>query len=59
MMIGQTTRWELPGGQIVEIIHESVMDSPFNTGDEVFLELKTEKINVFTRDGRENLSHEQ
>ena len=50
---------ELPGGQVVEIIHESVMDSPFNAGDEVFLEMKTEKMNVFTRDGRENLSHER
>ncbi len=49
---------ELPGGQVVEIIHESEMDSPFNIGDEVNLELRTGKINIFSRDGSRNLSHE-
>lgn len=49
---------ELPGEQIVEIIHESEMDSPYNVGDEVFLKLKSDKINIFTRDGSRNLSHE-
>jgi iron(III) transport system ATP-binding protein len=48
---------EIPGGQIVEIIHESEMDSPFKTGDEVWLSLNPEKINVFTRDGSRNLIH--
>ena len=49
---------EIPGGQIVEIIHESEMNSPFKTGDQVWLTLNSEKINVFTRDGSRNLIHE-
>ena len=46
---------ELPNKQTIEIIHESVMDSSFKTGDTVYLNIKTEKINVFTKDGNRNL----
>jgi iron(III) transport system ATP-binding protein len=48
----------LPGGQHVEIIHESVMDSDFKPGDTVFLSIKSHKINVFSQDGKRNLSRE-
>jgi len=49
---------QLPSGKDVEIIHESVMDSDFKRGDKVFLDLKIDKINVFTNDGSRNLSRE-
>ncbi len=49
---------ELQSGQDIEIIHESEMNSPFQAGDNVWLTLKNEKINVFTRDGNRNLIHE-
>ena len=59
VFLGLNTHYhvELPGGNVVEIIHESVMESPFGSGDEVWLTLKPEKINVFTRDGDRNLTH--
>ena len=46
---------ELPGKQTIEIIHESVMDSSFRRGDTVYLTIKSEKINVFSKDGNRNL----
>ena len=48
----------LPGGQHVEIIHESVMNSDFKPGDTVYLSIKAHKINVFSQDGKRNLSRE-
>lgn len=47
----------LASGQVAEIIHESAMDSPFKPGDAVFLSIKTDKINVFSKDGTRNLTH--
>ncbi|MCK5737155.1 MAG: ABC transporter ATP-binding protein, partial [Spirochaetaceae bacterium] len=60
VFLGLNTHYhvEIPGGQDVEIIHESEMNSPFKAGDDVWLTLKTEKLNVFTRDGNRNLIHE-
>jgi iron(III) transport system ATP-binding protein len=60
VFLGLNTHYqvELPGGKVVEIIHESDMNSPFNTGDEVRLGLNADKINIFTRDGSRNLIHE-
>ena len=48
----------LPGGQEIEIIHESVMDLEYKTGDIVSLNIKVDKINVFSKDGTRNLSRE-
>ena len=48
----------LPGGQTIEIIHESVMDSNYKPGDTVYLNIKSEKINVFSKDGNRNLISE-
>jgi len=45
----------LPNNQTVEIIHESDLNSSFKPGDTVYLSIKTEKINVFTKDGNRNL----
>jgi len=59
VFLGLNTHYhvELQSGQDIEIIHESEMNSPFKTGDNVWLTLKNEKINVFTRDGNRNLIH--
>ncbi|MCK5674589.1 MAG: TOBE domain-containing protein, partial [Spirochaetales bacterium] len=45
----------LPNKQTIEIIHESVMDSSFRKGDTIYLNIKTDKINVFSKDGNRNL----
>lgn len=60
IFLGLNTHYlvELPNKQIVEIIHESVMESDFKSGDTVYLKIKTEKINVFTKDGNRNLIRE-
>ncbi len=42
----------------VEIIHESVMDLQYRPGDVVFLNIKSDKINVFSKDGNRNFSRE-
>jgi iron(III) transport system ATP-binding protein len=57
IFLGLNTHYlvELPSKQTIEIIHESVMDSTFKPGDTVYLSIKTEKINVFSRDGNRNL----
>ncbi len=59
VFLGLNTHYhvEIPGGQNIEIIHESVMDSPFKTGDEVWITIKSEKLNVFSQDGSRNLIH--
>ena len=57
IFLGLNTHYlvELPNKQIIEIIHESVMDGSFKPGDTVYLSIKTEKINVFSKDGNRNL----
>jgi len=57
IFLGLNTHYlvELPNKQTIEIIHESVMDSSFKPGDTVYLSIKTEKINVFSKDGNRNL----
>jgi len=49
---------KLSGGQEIEIIHESVLDLDYKKGDTVYLNIKVDKINVFSEDGNRNLSHE-
>lgn len=60
VFLGLNTHYfvELPNKQTIEIIHESVMDSRFKPGDTVYLNIKTEKINVFSKDGNQNLISE-
>ncbi len=60
LFVGLNTHYfvELPGGQNIEIIHESVMNSVFRTGDTVFLNIKVDKINAFSKDGSRNFSRE-
>jgi iron(III) transport system ATP-binding protein len=57
IFLGLNTHYfvELPSGQTIEIIHESVMDSSHKSGDAVNLRIKAEKINVFSKDGSRNL----
>lgn len=58
IFLGLNTHYivKLPSGKDVEIIHESIMDSDFKAGDKVYLDLKIEKINVFSKDGNRNLT---
>ena len=42
-------------GEKAEIIQESKIDSIIEKGKEIYLTVKTEKINVFTEDGSENI----
>ena len=60
LFLGLNTHYfvELPGGQNIEIIHESDMNSVFQTGDTVYLNIKADKINAFSKDGSRNLSRE-
>jgi hypothetical protein len=48
---------ELPGGQVVQVIHESSMNGGFQAGDTVYLGIKPGKINAFSPDGNRNLTH--
>lgn len=45
----------LPKGQKVEIIHESDISNIYKTGEDIYLSIKTNKINVFSKDGSKNL----
>ena len=45
----------LKGGEEVEIIQESKIDSIIPKGASVYLEVKTEKINIFTEDGSRDI----
>ncbi len=47
----------LPSGKEIEIVHESVMHRSFTAGETVYLRIKQEKINIFTRDGSRNLTN--
>ena len=60
LFLGLNTHYlvELPGGQTIEIIHESDMNKVFQTGETVYLNIKVAKINAFTKDGSRNLSRE-
>jgi len=60
LFLGLNTQYivKLPGGQNLEIIHESVMNSVFQTGDRVYLNIKIDKINAFSKDGSRNLNRE-
>ena len=60
LFLGLNTHYfvELPGGQNIEIIHESDMNSVFRAGDTVYLNIKVDKINAFSKDGSRNLSRE-
>ena len=60
IFLGLNTHYfvELGNGQSIEIIHESSMDKRFAPGDSVYLTIKTEKINVFSKDGNRNLIRE-
>ena len=42
-------------GEKAEIIQESKIDSIIENGKEIYLKVKTEKINVFTQDGSKNI----
>ncbi len=46
---------ELPNKQIVEIIKESMINNKNETGKTVYLTINTDKVNVFSEDGNENL----
>ncbi len=46
---------ELPNGQIVEVIKESMIDNTIEPGTEMYLTVNTEKVNVYTEDGSKNL----
>jgi iron(III) transport system ATP-binding protein len=46
---------ELPNKQIVEIIKESMINNENETGKTVYLTINTDKVNVFSEDGKENL----
>lgn len=51
---------ELPNGQIVEVIKESMIGNTIEPGTEMYVTVNTEKVNVYTEDGSKNLviSHE-
>jgi len=59
IFLGMNTHYMVTaaGGQVIEIIHESAMDALFKPGDAVDLRIRTEKINVFSKDGTRNLTH--
>jgi iron(III) transport system ATP-binding protein len=59
IFLGMNTHFlaELPGGQVVQVIHESSMDGGFQAGDTVYLGIKPGKINAFSADGNRNLTH--
>ncbi len=60
IFLGLNTHYicELPDHQEIEIIHESVMDNRFASGDTVNLNIKIDKINVFSKDGKRNFCRE-
>ena len=45
----------MAGGEEVEIIQESSIDSIIRPGTHIKLQLNTEKVNVFTADGSANI----
>lgn len=57
VFLGLNTHYfvHLSSGEEVEIIQESSIDSIIQPGSEIKLRINTEKVNVFTADGSENL----
>ncbi|MBR5004113.1 MAG: ABC transporter ATP-binding protein [Erysipelotrichaceae bacterium] len=57
IVLGLNTHYfvRLETGEEVEIIQESKIDSIIPKGSSVYLEVKTEKINIFTEDGSRNI----
>ena len=57
IFLGLNTHYfvRLETGEEVEIIQESKIDSIIPKGSSVYLEVKTEKINIFTEDGSRNI----
>ena len=57
VFLGLNTHYfvHLSSGEEVEIIQESSIDSIIEPGSEIKLRINTEKVNLFTADGEENL----
>ena len=57
VFLGLNTHYfvHLSSGEEVEIIQESSIDSIIQPGSEIKLKINTEKVNLFTADGEENL----
>lgn len=57
VFLGLNTHYwvHLPSGEEVEIIQESSIDNIIGPGSHIKLTLNTEKVNVFTADGSENI----
>ena len=57
VFLGLNTHYfvHLSSGEEVEIIQESSIDSIIQPGSEIKLRINTEKVNLFTADGRENI----
>ena len=57
VFLGLNTHYfvHLTSGEEVEIIQESSIDSIIEPGSKIMLTLNTEKVNVFTEDGSENI----
>ena len=57
VFLGLNTHYfvHLPSGEEVEIIQESSIDSIIEPGSEIKLKINTEKVNLFTADGSENI----
>ena len=46
---------ELETGARAEIIQESTISNILNVGEEISLKINTDKVNVFTEDGEQNI----
>ena len=57
VFLGLNTHYfvHLSSGEEVEIIQESSIDSIIEPGSEIKLEINTDKVNLFTADGEENI----
>ena len=57
VFLGLNTHYfvQLSSGEEVEIIQESSIDSIIEPGSEIKLKINTEKVNLFTADGSENI----
>ena len=57
IFLGLNTHYQVHSetGEELEIIQESLIDSIIDKGTEIYLTVKTEKINVFNEDGSRNL----
>ena len=57
VFLGLNTHYfvHLSSGEEVEIIQESSIDSIIEPGSEIKLKINTDKVNLFTADGEENI----